>query len=102
MNLEHVLPTNHPRSETTLFFDLELVTARITPAMPSSAFARVVAARTRRGCGDEPTSVLMAAHQAILSSQDGVTGFETRTLADVDLAVSGRGRLFLRGRRLRA
>lgn len=34
--------------------------------------------RTRRGCGDEPTSVLMAAHQAILCSQDGVAGFETR------------------------
>jgi Sigma-70 region 2 len=35
------------------------------------AFARVVAARTRPGCGDEPTSVLIADHQAIPSSRSG-------------------------------
>ena len=48
MSLEHGLPTNHPRSETTLFFDLELVTARITPAMPSSVTPRNAAAYPRR------------------------------------------------------
>jgi hypothetical protein len=44
VSLEHGLPTNHPKSETALFFDLELVTARITPATPSSVTPRNAAA----------------------------------------------------------
>ena len=44
MSLEHGLLTNHPKSETALFLDLELATARMTPAMPSSVTPRNAAA----------------------------------------------------------
>jgi hypothetical protein len=44
VSLGHGLLTNHPKSESSLFFDLELVTARIMPAMPSTVTPRKAAA----------------------------------------------------------